>query len=137
MLARRQTFILLGDKSDFGRIVEDPSRVHSTAGRTGKTSLVRRRERRVIKVVVAKKTSKCVLSNRSSGLCSIPIVLSPANSYTIANFVRSRNEWMATPRRSTEFCGRSGNYFACGTFAHWRSECVQNSRFLEGNLDSK
>ena len=43
---------------------------------------------------------------------------------------------MATPRRSTEFCGRSANYFACGKFSHWRSECVLNSRFLEGNLDS-
>lgn len=75
--------------------------------------------------MVAKKTSKCFLSNGSTSLRSVPIVLSPTDFSTFANFFRPLNYWMATPRPSTEFSGRPVNCFACGKSAHWRSEYVQ------------
>lgn len=47
-----------------------------------KTTVVRRRELSM----VAKKTSKRFLPNRSTSRCPVPIVLSPANFSTFANF---------------------------------------------------
>ena len=141
LLAERQKLILLADKWDFGwktvdEYVQHELPVDEEDGK--KNRRAEERAEKAVKSTVARKTARRAISSRSSAVQSAPFG-SPrfAGPSQAVDFAPPHNQRLPVSRRSSETPARPGNCFACGKFAHWRSECVQSARGSKGNQDGR
>ena len=130
----------MADKSDLGWKTVDEYVQHELAVDEEDGKKIRRAEEKaekVVKSMVARKAARRAISSRSSTVRSAPFG-SPrfAGPSQAVDFAPRRNQRLPVSRRSSE-TARPGNCFACGKFGHWRSECVQSARGLNGSQDSR
>ena len=124
MVTERQKLILLADKSEFGWKTVQEYTQHELADSEADGKKIRRageRAEKALKSAAAKKSAKRrpFLRSYRSQFCSQDYGGSSTFSAT-----RNQSDRHSFPRWSGA-PARSGNYFACGKFGHWRSECSQ------------
>ena len=136
LLDERQKLILLADKSEFGWKTVEEYTQHELAEDDLDAKKIRHAEERAEKALKSRAAKRKPFKTQS--LVSRPSTFTGNSRFGPQNFVPSTSftPWRNRSsmfQRPANFSLRPGNYFACGRFGYWRSECPQRSSTAKGS----
>ena len=136
LLDERQKLIRLADKSEFGWKTVEEYTQHELAEDDQDAKKIRHAEERAEKALKSRAAKRKPFKTQS--LVSRPSTFTGNSRFGPQNFVPSTSftPWRNRSsmfQRPANFSLRPGNYFACGRFGHWRSECPQRGSTAKGS----